>query len=177
MGSDSAEGWGTIQTRLTKALKRRVTLAYEVTEPQGEPAIFVKRFWSNFYRTRLTHTMRNAMTKLLLAATVQASGVCAGPHFFLSRQGMPSPRLSRHRRRSDAVYGPSMRRVSRVDPRRILMLLEIAHPGSYELTCNRHRHHRPRLRSARYLAVSRRARRSRLFRRALAGARTELVRV
>jgi hypothetical protein len=68
MGSDSAEDWGKLQTRLTDLLGSKVGLAREVTMLENEPMIFVNRFWSNFYRTMLTHTMRSAMTKLLLTA-------------------------------------------------------------------------------------------------------------
>jgi len=53
---------------LTELLGRKVTLAYEVTTLQNEPEIFVNRFWSNFYRTMLAHTVRSAITKLLLVA-------------------------------------------------------------------------------------------------------------
>jgi hypothetical protein len=55
-------------TRLADLLGRKVTLSYEVTSLQNEPAVFVNRFWSNFYRTMLSHTLRSAMTKLLLMA-------------------------------------------------------------------------------------------------------------
>jgi hypothetical protein len=68
MGSDNTEDWSQLEARFTELLARKVTLAYEVTTLQNEPAIFVNRFWSNFYRTMLSHTMRSAMTKLLLIA-------------------------------------------------------------------------------------------------------------
>jgi hypothetical protein len=68
MGSDSTEDWEKVQGRLTELLERKVTLASEVTALQNEPAIFVNRFWSNFYRTMLAHTVRSAMTKVLLVA-------------------------------------------------------------------------------------------------------------
>jgi hypothetical protein len=68
MGSDSKEDWGSLQGRLTELLNRKIGLAYEVTTLQNEPAIFVNRFWSNFYRTMLGHTVRTTMTKLLLGA-------------------------------------------------------------------------------------------------------------
>jgi len=68
MGSDNTEDWEKLEARLTELLGRKVALAYEVTTLQNEPAIFVNRFWSNFYRTMLGHTVRSAMTKLLLMA-------------------------------------------------------------------------------------------------------------
>jgi len=68
MASDSTENWGQLETRLTELLGRKITLAYEVTTLQNEPAVFVNRSWSNFYRTMLSHTMRSAMMKLLLVA-------------------------------------------------------------------------------------------------------------
>jgi len=67
-GSDSTEDWGQLETRLTELLGRKIALAYEVISLQDEPAIFINRFWSSFYRTMLSHTMRAAMTKLLLVA-------------------------------------------------------------------------------------------------------------
>jgi hypothetical protein len=66
MGSDRTEDCGQLQGRLTELLSRKVALAYEVTALQNEPAIFINRFWSNFYRSMLSHTLRSAMTKLLL---------------------------------------------------------------------------------------------------------------
>jgi len=68
MASDSSEDRGKLETRLAELLGRKVTLAYEVTSLQNQPAIFVNRFWSNFYRTMLSHTARSAMTKLLFIA-------------------------------------------------------------------------------------------------------------
>jgi hypothetical protein len=35
---------------------------------KNEAAIFEKRFWRDFYRSLLTHTVRNALMKLLLIA-------------------------------------------------------------------------------------------------------------
>jgi hypothetical protein len=66
IGSDSTEDWEQLQERLTELLQRKVTLAYQVTSLQDEPEIFLNRFWTNFYRTMIAHTVRSAVTKLLL---------------------------------------------------------------------------------------------------------------
>jgi hypothetical protein len=44
-----------------------IGLGEKMTALKNEPAVFVARFWRNFYRAMLKHTARNAMTKLLLA--------------------------------------------------------------------------------------------------------------
>jgi hypothetical protein len=49
-----------------------VAIASEITELQNEPRIFFHRFWRNLYRVMLTHTMRSAMTKLLVAVVTIA---------------------------------------------------------------------------------------------------------
>jgi|HubBroStandDraft_5_1064220.scaffolds.fasta_scaffold07449_2 hypothetical protein len=66
MGSEGAEDWANLQERLAELLRRKVTLAHDVTSLQDEPKIFLSRFWSNFYRTMIAHTVRSAMAKLLL---------------------------------------------------------------------------------------------------------------
>ena len=86
MGSDSTEDWGKLEARFTKLLGRKVTLAYEVTSLQNQPAIFVNRFWSNFYRSMLSHTMRRAMTKLLLVAIAVS--------VFMARCAVAEPQLN-----------------------------------------------------------------------------------
>ncbi len=80
IGSDTTEDWGKLQQRLPELLERKVALAHELTMLQNEPAIFVNRFWSNFYRTMLGHTMGSATTKLFLAV-IAFSLLAAGRAF------------------------------------------------------------------------------------------------
>ena len=47
-----------------------VALATEMTLLQNEPALFAAQFWRNFYHAMLTHTVRNAMAKLLLGLVI-----------------------------------------------------------------------------------------------------------
>jgi hypothetical protein len=43
-----------------------IQLVYESAELSNEGPVYVARFWNNFYRAMLTHTMRKAITKLFL---------------------------------------------------------------------------------------------------------------
>lgn len=70
MGSDSAEDWNALRSRLKEIHGRLPGFAFEITALQNEPKVFVARFWRNFYRAMLTHTIRNAMSKLLVALLV-----------------------------------------------------------------------------------------------------------
>jgi hypothetical protein len=63
---NSGEDWKELRKELRDVRGQMVTLATEMTLLQNEPTIFVARFWRNFYHAMLTHTVRNAMTKLLL---------------------------------------------------------------------------------------------------------------
>jgi hypothetical protein len=50
-----------------------------IAAPQNEPAVFIARFWRDFYRSMLTHTARSALGKLLVIA-VTASVLLFVPH-------------------------------------------------------------------------------------------------
>lgn len=66
-GSETAEDWDKLRQRFTEIRGRLVALALEITTLQNEPRVFSARFWRNFYRAMLTHTVRSAMTKLVAA--------------------------------------------------------------------------------------------------------------
>jgi hypothetical protein len=70
MGSDSPEDWEKFRNRLAVVRERMVAITYEITVLQNEPRVFATRFWRNFYRAMLTHSIRNAMTKLLTIVIV-----------------------------------------------------------------------------------------------------------
>ncbi len=65
MRSDSPEDWKKYSSRLGVVRERMVALTYEITTLQNEPRVFAARFWRNFYRAMLTHSIRSAMTRLL----------------------------------------------------------------------------------------------------------------
>jgi hypothetical protein len=67
---NSGEDWKELRKELRDVRGQMVTLATEMTLLQNEPAIFVARFWRNFYHAMLTHTVRNAMAKLLLGFVI-----------------------------------------------------------------------------------------------------------
>jgi hypothetical protein len=78
MGSDSSEDWKKLRNRVGEVRERMVAITYEITALQNEARVFASRFWRNFYRAMLTHSVRSAMTKLLgvvLAAYLLAHGV------------------------------------------------------------------------------------------------------
>jgi hypothetical protein len=64
------EDWKSLRNELRAVREQMVALATEVAVLQNEPAIFIARFWRNFYQAMLTHTVRNAMAKLLMGAII-----------------------------------------------------------------------------------------------------------
>ena len=64
--SDVAEDWKQLESRVTEVRQRITSIIDELTTLENEPAAFAARFWRNFYRAMLTHSVRSAMTKLLL---------------------------------------------------------------------------------------------------------------
>jgi hypothetical protein len=68
IGSDSSEDWQKLVSRLEEVRQRMLAITYEITSLQNEARVFAARFWRNFYRAMLTHSVRSAMTKLLLVA-------------------------------------------------------------------------------------------------------------
>lgn len=64
----TVDDWNELRGELRKLRGQMVALATEMTALQNEPAIFVARFWRNFYYAMLTHTARNAIAKLLVGA-------------------------------------------------------------------------------------------------------------
>jgi hypothetical protein len=58
--------WERFRKQRSQVHQRMVALATEITRLEDEPALFVARFWRDFYGSMLTHTVRSAMTKLLV---------------------------------------------------------------------------------------------------------------
>lgn len=67
---NSGEDWKELRQELSSIRSQMVALATEMTLLQNEPAIFAAQFWRNFYHAMLTHTVRNAMAKLLLGLVI-----------------------------------------------------------------------------------------------------------
>jgi hypothetical protein len=70
IGSESSEDWQKVESRLNEVRHRMLAITYEITTLQNEARVFAVRFWRNFYRAMLTHSVRSAMTKLLVATLV-----------------------------------------------------------------------------------------------------------
>jgi hypothetical protein len=68
IGADSSEDWQKLVNRLGEVRQRMLAISYEITMLQNEAHVFAARFWRNFYRAMLTHSVRSAMTKLLVVA-------------------------------------------------------------------------------------------------------------
>ena len=64
-GSASSEDHDKLSQELTEVQNRIATIVAEITGLTNAPAIFVNRFWRDFYRAMLTQTVRKATTKLL----------------------------------------------------------------------------------------------------------------
>jgi hypothetical protein len=71
-GNDFAEDWDQLRARLKEVRQNLVAIASEITHLETQPAAFHARFWTSFYRAMLTHTLRSAMTKFMLALLVVA---------------------------------------------------------------------------------------------------------
>src|SRR5713101_2468059 len=55
------------RSRLGEVRQRMLAITYEITLLQNEARVFAVHFWRNFYRAMLTHSVRSAMTKRLVA--------------------------------------------------------------------------------------------------------------
>lgn len=77
VSSDAPEIWDRLERELRDVRGRMTELIYEITRLQNESRIFAARFWRNFYRAVLTHTVRSAMTKILLMAVCVMSPLIA----------------------------------------------------------------------------------------------------
>jgi len=67
LGPDAVEDWEELRKHLREVRSRLIYLASEITALQNEPQLVSARFWRNFYRAMLTHTVRSAMTRFVLA--------------------------------------------------------------------------------------------------------------
>jgi hypothetical protein len=64
--SDTKEDWAKLRKRLSEVRGQLTLAASEIVTLEREPQVFAARFWRNFYRSMITHTLRSAMTKLLV---------------------------------------------------------------------------------------------------------------
>lgn len=71
------EEWKRLWTELAVIRRQMVALVGEITRLEDEPASFHARLWRDFYRAMLTHTVRSAMTKLLILVVAVALVPCA----------------------------------------------------------------------------------------------------
>jgi hypothetical protein len=68
LGQESVEDPEVIAAELDEVHKQMVASLHELTILEKEAAVFVARFWRDFYRSMLLHTARSALTKLLVVA-------------------------------------------------------------------------------------------------------------
>jgi hypothetical protein len=74
--------WEKMRKERRQVHQRMVGLATEITRLEDEPALFVARFWRDFYGSMLTHTARSAKNKLL----VLVAGLILIPHAHAATQ-------------------------------------------------------------------------------------------
>jgi len=65
LGSTAGEDYDKLSQELAEVQNRIAAIVAEITELTNAPAVFVSRFWRDFYRAMLTQTIRKATTKLL----------------------------------------------------------------------------------------------------------------
>jgi cell division protein FtsB len=102
LSSEVTEDWEKLRKRLAEIRARLVALTFEITTLQNEARVFAERFWRNFYRAMLTHTMRSAMTKLLVAVVV----ISMIAHGYAAAQSHTTLVIAIDLSQSVAVQGP-----------------------------------------------------------------------
>jgi hypothetical protein len=102
LGTESTEDWDRLRGRLAEIRRRLSVLVSEIRALQNEPQAFSARFWRNFYRAMITHTLRSAMTKLLMALVLTLVGV----HSRAEAQGHTTLVIAVDLSQSVAVRGP-----------------------------------------------------------------------
>jgi hypothetical protein len=65
LGAPCGEDFEKLSRELTIIRERLAAIVFEITALNNAPGIFVARFWRDFYRSMLTHTVRQATTRLL----------------------------------------------------------------------------------------------------------------
>jgi hypothetical protein len=78
----NTEDWQRLRAELANVHQQMVSLASQITRLECEPAIFEARFWRDFYKSMLTHTVQSAMKKLLIlvaAALIVPHALAATP--------------------------------------------------------------------------------------------------
>lgn len=70
MFAPESEDWAAMRERLALVREGLAGIIYEASTRQVAPERFVQEFYRDFYRAMLTHTVRNAITKLILLVAV-----------------------------------------------------------------------------------------------------------
>jgi hypothetical protein len=70
LGQESGEDLGALAVELSAVHQQMVSSLHELTVLENEAAVFVARFWRDFYRSMLSHTARSALSKLVVAMGV-----------------------------------------------------------------------------------------------------------
>jgi hypothetical protein len=82
-----SEDWENLREERRQVHQRMVGLAAEITRLEDEAALFVAQFWRDFFGSMLTHTVRSAMTKLLVLVAgillVPRAHAATNPHLNL----------------------------------------------------------------------------------------------
>jgi hypothetical protein len=78
LGQESGEDPEALAAELADVHRQMVSSLHELTVLESEAAVFVAQFWRDFYRSMLSHTARNALSKLLVLAV--GVGALLTPH-------------------------------------------------------------------------------------------------
>lgn len=65
-GAEVGSDYSALSAKCDAVRLRMITHLYELTALENEAGAFAARFWRDFYRSMLTHAVRNAITKVLL---------------------------------------------------------------------------------------------------------------
>jgi hypothetical protein len=78
LGQEPGEDPKALAAELADVHRQMVSSLHELTVIENEAAVFVTQFWRDFYRSMLSHTARNALSKLLVLAV--GVGALLMPH-------------------------------------------------------------------------------------------------
>ncbi len=88
LGQESGENPAELAAELAEVHQQMISCLFELTALENEPAAFIARFWRDFYRSMISHTVRSAISKLLMTA------LGAGILFLVPHRAFAADRLN-----------------------------------------------------------------------------------
>jgi len=83
LGQEFGENPAELAAEIAEVHRQMVSCLFELTTLENEPAAFIARFWRDFYRSMISHTVRSALSKLVVV-TVGVGVLLLVPHHALA---------------------------------------------------------------------------------------------